>query len=52
VFAAAMAEARGQRLHWKTLDRLRRLHEEELREGLAAQGEGWEGQGCGGANRQ
>ena len=31
VFAAAMAEARGRRLHYKTLERLTRMHEEELR---------------------
>lgn len=28
-----MAEARGRRLHWRTLERLTRMHEEELREG-------------------
>ncbi|KAL4855186.1 hypothetical protein ACK3TF_004177 [Chlorella vulgaris] len=39
VFAAAMAEAtaRRQRVHWRTLERLVRMHEEELREGLVAQ---------------
>jgi hypothetical protein len=41
VFAAAMAEAaaRGARLHWKTLERLTRLHQEELQEALQAQSE-------------
>lgn len=39
VFAAAMAEARGRRLHWRTLERLTRMHEEELREGSIARSE-------------
>ena len=39
VFAAAMEEARGRRLHWRTLERLTRMHEEELRESSMARSE-------------
>jgi hypothetical protein len=35
----AEATARRQRVHWRTLERLVRMHEEELREGLVAQSE-------------